>query len=327
MAKHKAPTQVTIAPLAERSGFELFVEKYWKVGAVVAVIIAAAILGSEFTRSQEEAQTGENWKLLVGALDTKAPDSEVPDPARLAEVASKVAGTEVEPWALAFEARSLASVGRTSEARAVAERLGKSPHPLVSADGENLVAGMVDNLASLTAWKDEHPSLSAAPELPEGAPRVRLETSRGPIVVGLYSERAPKHVENFLKLCAEGYYDGTLFHRVIQGQMVQGGDPNTREGDPRTWGTGGPGYTLVPEPSDAWHFEGMLAAAATGGAARSSGSQFYLTAAPVHRWDKQYTVFGRVIEGLDLVKEMAAEAPGEGERPENPVTLASTQVL
>src|SRR6185436_15276319 len=84
-------------------------------------------------------------------------------------------------------------------------------------------------------------------ELPPDAPRVRLNTSKGPIVVGLYVDRAPKHAENFLKLCREGAYNGTKFHRVVRGSLVQGGDPNSVSGEPDSWGSGGPARAIVPE--------------------------------------------------------------------------------
>ena len=191
-----------------------------------------------------------------------------------------------------------------------------------------ILARLEGLLPALESWTAENPGLESPPELPANAPRVRFTTSRGDIVVGLYSERAPQHTSNFLKLCGEGFYDNTLFHRVLADRIIQGGDPNSRDREnPGSWGLGGPDYTIPPEISDAWHFEGSLAAAKKGGESESSGSQFYITATDTPEFDEEYTVFGRVLEGLELVKEMASEAPANGDRPEDPVVVEATTVL
>jgi cyclophilin family peptidyl-prolyl cis-trans isomerase len=175
-----------------------------------------------------------------------------------------------------------------------------------------------------------------------------ISTPLGRMVVRLYDE-TPVHRDNFKKLAAEGFYDGTLFHRVIAGFMIQGGDPNSRDDDPYDDGSGGPGYTLPAEfRPQLFHKRGALAAARKGDHVnperRSSGSQFYIvqgtpldsltldavqeqirfatqeagfTFAPEVRrayqteggapnLDQQYTVFGEVVEGLDVLDQIAA---------------------
>jgi peptidyl-prolyl cis-trans isomerase B (cyclophilin B) len=141
-----------------------------------------------------------------------------------------------------------------------------------------------------------------------------IATPAGAFVVRL-SDETPVHRDNFKKLVAEGFYDGTTFHRVIRGFMIQGGDPNSRDDDPANDGQGGPGYTLPAEiVPGATHAVGALAAARKGDPVnperRSSGSQFYIVTGRADHLDGQYTIFGRVVEGLDVIAELErAETP------------------
>jgi len=178
----------------------------------------------------------------------------------------------------------------------------------------------------MTAWENNHPLLFSNPDPPADAPRVRIQTENGAFVVALYNDRAPQHSENFLELCKQNYYDGTRFHRVLPNKMIQGGDPNTIDGEPETWGLGGPEKTIESEVDPALkHFAGYLAAAKKTGDAKSSGSQFYITTEANHVWDGTYTVFGKVVEGLPVVEEIAG-APVTGDKPQTPVVLQSTEI-
>ncbi|MFT6337013.1 MAG: peptidyl-prolyl cis-trans isomerase B (cyclophilin B) [Halioglobus sp.] len=177
---------------------------------------------------------------------------------------------------------------------------------------------------------------------------VTIETEYGNMVAELYSS-TPKHKENFIKLTKEEFYDGLIFHRIIKGFMIQGGDPNSRDADLSVrLGSGGPGYKIDAEIG-APHFKGTLAAARTGGPAnpekKSSGSQFYvvqgnpISDAQLDSFEKQknikynaeqrakyktlggtpaldveYTVFGEIISGLDVIDKIA-EVSKDGERP------------
>ena len=135
---------------------------------------------------------------------------------------------------------------------------------------------------------------AVAEELPEGN-IVTIETSKGPIVMELYPEVAPKHVESFKTLIGKGFYDGLAFHRIVPGFVVQGGDP---KGD----GTGGPGYNIKAEFSELPHRRGTVAAARSGHP-DSAGSQFYivLDETNARHLDGQYTIFGQVLEGMENV--------------------------
>ena len=125
---------------------------------------------------------------------------------------------------------------------------------------------------------------------------VTMETDKGTIKLRLYPDVAPQTVNSFVFLSKEGFYDGLTFHRVEPGFVVQGGDPLGT-------GTGGPGYNLKAEFSDRPHKEGALAMARSSNP-NSAGSQFYITLAPTPFLDRQYTVFGEVTEGMDVVKRI-----------------------
>jgi peptidyl-prolyl cis-trans isomerase B (cyclophilin B) len=122
----------------------------------------------------------------------------------------------------------------------------------------------------------------------------------GEIRFELLAEIAPDTVANFSKLAAEGFYDGTQFHRVLPGFMIQGGDPNTKKPDPRRYGMGGPGYTIKDEHSSLHHDRGMVSMAKTS-APNTGGSQFFILHDEARSLDGKHTIFGRVITGMDVV--------------------------
>ena len=152
-----------------------------------------------------------------------------------------------------------------------------------------------------------------------------LNTTAGEIRVEFLPDKAPGHVENFVKLSKDGFYDGTLFHRVISGFMIQGGDPNTKEDGKGPWGTGGPGYTIDAEFNDVHHERGILSMARSSDP-NSAGSQFFIVHGEAGFLDGQYTVFGRVLEGLDVLDAIAT-APVRGEQPTEPVRIQSVEVI
>ncbi|NJD67601.1 MAG: peptidylprolyl isomerase [Candidatus Methylomirabilota bacterium] len=131
---------------------------------------------------------------------------------------------------------------------------------------------------------------------PAKSSRAVIEMATGKIVVELYETDAPGTVANFIKLIKSGFYNGLSFHRVEPGFVVQGGDPNGN-------GTGGPGYTIKDEVNARKHVTGAVAMAKTM-APNSAGSQFYITLAPQPMLDGRYTVFGQVVEGMDIVAKI-----------------------
>ncbi len=130
-----------------------------------------------------------------------------------------------------------------------------------------------------------------------------IETDKGTIKFSFYPDEAPKTVENFVKLAGEGFYDGCKFHRVVPGFVIQGGDPNSKDDDPSNDGKGGPGYTIVAEFSDLKHEEGTVAMARKQ-EPNSGGSQFYICLEATPNLNGQYTVFGQVTEGLNVIQKI-----------------------
>jgi len=132
-----------------------------------------------------------------------------------------------------------------------------------------------------------------------------MDTAKGTMVIGFYPEKAPGHVRNFAKLAQEGFFDGLAFHRIIKGFMIQGGCPHTKEGATGQPGTGGPGYQIDAEFSDLPHKRGVLSMARSSNP-NSAGSQFFVVHGEhVSSLDGQYTVFGHLKEGLDVLDEIA----------------------
>ena len=130
-----------------------------------------------------------------------------------------------------------------------------------------------------------------------------IETNLGTIVFKLLPDLAPETVRNFEKLARDGFYNDTLFHRVIPGFMIQGGDPNTKSGNKNTWGTGGPGHTIKAEFSSRSHHRGIVSMARSQDP-NSAGSQFFIVTTDSTFLDRQYTVFGEVIEGMDVADKI-----------------------
>ena len=163
---------------------------------------------------------------------------------------------------------------------------------------------------------------------PLGRRLALINTSLGDITVELFGNIAPGHVTNFSDLSRQGFYDGTTFHRVIPGFMIQGGDPNSRDRDPSNDGRGGPGYTQPAEIS-APHLRGSLAAARTSNPEkRSSGSQFYICVAPQPGLDQAgYTVFGQTVSGMDVVDRIVAVKRDGNDNPLNRIVIEGIRLV
>jgi len=148
-----------------------------------------------------------------------------------------------------------------------------------------------------------------------------VETSEGIFVLSFHPDKAPRHVQLFLKLAAEGAFDGTLFHRVIRWGIIQGGDPLSRDPARRAfWGTGG--MNQVPqEISDLKHARGALSTVLMPGKPDSGGSQFFICVTPQAALDGQYTVYGSVAEGIDVVDRISESPADANGRASNPVVI------
>jgi peptidyl-prolyl cis-trans isomerase B (cyclophilin B) len=142
-----------------------------------------------------------------------------------------------------------------------------------------------------------------------------IETKFGNIEILFLPELAPNHVENFIKLAESAFYDGTIFHRVIPGFMIQGGDPNTKGMDKSKYGTGGPGHTVKAEFSDRPHVRGIVSMARSQHP-DSAGSQFFIVVKDSNFLDRKYTVFGEVINGMEVADEIVSQ---QRDRRDNPL--------
>jgi len=159
-----------------------------------------------------------------------------------------------------------------------------------------LLAGMA---APVFGAEDKKPAESVKKET-----HLIIKTKFGEMEIKLFPELAPKHVQSFVKLAKSGFFDKTLFHRVIPGFMIQGGDPNTKDPNKKNeFGTGGPGYTLPDEFSATTHKRGILSTANTG-SPNSGGSQFFIMVKDNPGLDRKYSVFGEVIRGMEVADQI-----------------------
>ncbi|MFZ5907830.1 MAG: peptidylprolyl isomerase [Nitrospirota bacterium] len=150
--------------------------------------------------------------------------------------------------------------------------------------------------------------------------RAVIETKFGNIELKFLPDVAPNHVNNFIELAKKGFYDGTTFHRVIPGFMIQGGDPNSKESDKSRHGMGGPGYTVKAEFNSTPHKRGALSMARSSHP-DSAGSQFFICVADAPFLDRQYTVFGEVVSGMDAVDKIVNQPRDRRDNPNERVEM------
>lgn len=167
-------------------------------------------------------------------------------------------------------------------------------------------------------------------------PHARIQTNYGTFSLELYQDTMPITTGNFIELARSGFYDNTKFHRLIEGFMIQGGDPNTRSGPESTFGTGGPGYTIQDEFVDGellTNVRGTISMA-NSGQPNSGGSQFFINLVDNTGLDfdkepftSKHPVFGRVIEGMDIVDEIGRTETKERDMPVEPVVIESIEIV
>ena len=160
----------------------------------------------------------------------------------------------------------------------------------------------------------------------------RISTTEGEMVIEFWPDVAPKTVENFKTLAQKGFYDGTCFHRIIKGFMIQGGDPLTKDAARKShWGTGGPGYQIKAEFNDRSHQRGVISMARSANP-DSAGSQFFICDGDASFLDRQYTAFGKVTKGDDVLTKIAGtpvgpSGSGEQSRPLRRVSVISIKIM
>jgi peptidyl-prolyl cis-trans isomerase B (cyclophilin B) len=189
--------------------------------------------------------------------------------------------------------------------------------------------GLVAGIA--TAWADDtktNTSTNASMSQPTTTPEVAIiNTTEGTMVVQFWTDAAPNTIANFKKLAEKGFYDGTCFHRVIKGFMIQGGDPLTK--DPAkedAWGTGGPGYQVKAEFNDHPHVRGVISMARSQDP-DSAGSQFFICHGNPSFLDHQYTTFGKLIKGDDVLEKIATTPTHPQDRPDKRVGIISIKIV
>jgi len=154
---------------------------------------------------------------------------------------------------------------------------------------------------------------------------VIIKTDFGSIKFSLLPDIAPETVRNFFTLTKNGFYDGTLFHRVIPGFMIQGGDPNTKNPDKSMWGQGGPGYNLKAEFNSRSHLRGIVSMARATDP-DSAGSQFFIVTSDSTFLDKQYTVFGEVVGGIEVADKIVNLPRDGNDCPEQEVKMLEVTI-
>ncbi len=159
-----------------------------------------------------------------------------------------------------------------------------------------------------------------------------IKTNEGEMVIEFWTDAAPNTVENFKKLARQGFYDGTVFHRIVKGFMIQGGDPNSKDpAKESSYGQGDPGYKIKAEFNNHSHDRGVISMA-RGPDPDSAGSQFFICLAPVRRLDGQYTTFGKLIKGDDVLEKIGNtpvtnNGMGEMSKPTKRVVIESVKIV
>lgn len=180
---------------------------------------------------------------------------------------------------------------------------------------------MLAFFAGIPAYSEQPTKKFTAQEIKKmSTTKAIIETKFGNITLKFFPEVAPGHVKNFIDLAKKGFYDGTTFHRVIPGFMIQGGDPISKDPKARGVGTGGPGYSIKAEFNDKPHKRGTLSMARSANP-DSAGSQFFICVADARFLDKQYSVFGEVESGMEAVDKIVAQPRDPNDKPNDRVEM------
>jgi peptidyl-prolyl cis-trans isomerase B (cyclophilin B) len=195
----------------------------------------------------------------------------------------------------------------------------------------NLICAIVLVAGLVTALADEpktNTSTNATMSTPANTNEVAvITTTEGTMVIEFWPDVAPKTVENFKTLANKGFYDGTCFHRVIKGFMIQGGDPLTKDPTKEDmWGTGGPGYQIKAEFNDRSHARGVISMARSNNP-DSAGSQFFICHGAPTFLDHQYTAFGKLIKGDDVLEKIATTPTHPQDRPDKRIGVTSIKIF
>ena len=287
-----------------------------QIGFIFAVIL---LTGCDHHKPANQAQAeagsaavARNDSDLTGQPPPASPSSDKPSPqAQPASSLSESSPAAGNPPPESEPSKPDASSNTSSDTPGMATSTSSSPAP----------APVPAMIAS--------PSSDSSPPQDESTQEqvVALDTSLGRIVIELDNFAAPKTCENFRKLVSDGFYNHTVFHRVIPNFIIQGGDPHSKSDDRASYGQGGPGYTLPPEIK-LKHDRGAVAMArlpdSVNPQRESNGSQFYICVAPCPSLDDQYTVFGHVIKGMDIATRIADQSRDKRDNPLNRIEMTAS---
>jgi len=189
-----------------------------------------------------------------------------------------------------------------------------------------VLLGLISGVTHLRAEEKKESPMNASNEV------AVIKTNEGDMVIQFWTDAAPKTVENFKKLARAGFYDGTIFHRIVKNFMIQGGDPVSKDPSKEDrYGSGGPGYKIKAEFNDHSHERGVISMAREP-EPDSAGSQFFICLAPVTRLDHQYTTFGKLIKGDDVLEnigaaEVSRNSGGEMSKPTQRIVIESIKIV
>jgi peptidyl-prolyl cis-trans isomerase B (cyclophilin B) len=189
-----------------------------------------------------------------------------------------------------------------------------------------LLTGLLIGLVAGVFSAEEKTSVNTSNEV------AAIKTSEGEMLVQFWTDAAPNTIENFKKLARQGFYNGTTFHRIVKGFMIQGGDPNSKDpAKEESYGQGGPGYKIKAEFNYHSHQRGVISMARSSDP-DSAGSQFFICLAPVPRLDGQYTTFGKLIKGEDVLEKIGntpvtRNSSGEMSKPTKRIVIESIKIV
>jgi len=301
--------------------------------AIVTFFVGWTVVSN--LKQRELTKISENWLAFSKFESSGFPGmSAAPPPI-------DTASPELKPWAALLSAnKPLLSYeikrANLDDARPLLESFHSSHSNNSAAIG--LLPGVLGtktvttSIDSFRKWEEQNLSLLENPS-PIGTDRARIVTDHGTIEIGFYPDLAPKHVENFRSLIQGGFYQKTKFHRITNSEIfvVQGGDPNSIDQPKETWGQGSKGDGVVFEKNRLAHVRGAVAMAQPGntvGEKKSSGCQFYFVTKDSASLNGRYTVFGKVITGMDVIDKIAAaEIETNSERPKAPAIVTKTEIF
>ena len=282
-------------------------------GPSFVILLLGALLFCQANVRAQQADPPSSYDQLVVNANNLLKQGKLDEAKQTAQQAIQNEASRYEGYVLV--AKIASQQGQADQASQFAQKALQ----FAPADRKAQVQQLVDLLAP--------PKTAAVPPLAPDQQVAIIKTTEGDMVIAFWHDTAPKTVENFQKLAKSGFYDGTAFHRVIKGFMIQGGDPNTKNpADEAHWGQGGPGYTIAPEFNDHPHVRGVISMARTSDP-NSAGSQFFICHGSAAFLDHKYTVFGKLIKGDDVLETIATTPTHPPDRPDKRIGVISVKIV